>query len=135
MHGDDEHLVDDIESQGRVFALVAGVSALVGGALAVAGRRGQGRAALVGLLALALLPWLAVLQPLGAPDFLVRSGYVLSTVSIAVVVGIRARLLVHLRTAAGSRTGWATAGICLLVVFLLVTSMVCISASLSFEPS
>ena len=135
VHGDDEALVDDIEGQGAFFAILAAISVFAGAGLALVGQRGQGTAALVGLLSLVALPWIAALQPLGSPDFIVRSGYLVSAGSLVVIVGIRAALLVRRRRAAGSRTGWAAAGLCLLFILLLLTFMVCLSASLSFEVS
>jgi len=135
VHGEDDSIVADLNSQGRPLALIAGISALVGGALAVAGRRGQGSAALIGLLALALMPLRALLQPLGAPDFTVRVGYVTACGSLAALVGIRSRLLLRGLGEDVRRTKRVEMALAALALFLVATALVCLTQSLSFEAS
>ena len=71
---DQREFGDEIESNGTVLALIAVVAAAVGLGLAIAQVRGVGLAALVGLLALLLLPWSAATA---MADFAVHGGYVL----------------------------------------------------------
>jgi hypothetical protein len=130
VHGDDEYVVGEIESQGTFVALVAGLAALVGGYLAVAGRKGQGCAASVGIVALLLLPWIGWWA---WADFVAHSGYVLATGSLTAVVGIRAAFLLRERRCAGRRIWPAVTGLCLLAALLAVTAAGLIEASASVE--
>lgn len=119
VHGDDDYVVDEIESQGAFFALVAAAAVLAGGCLAVAGRRGQGSAATVGLVALLLLPWSGWAA---MADLVAHSGYVLATGALTVVVGIGATRLLRERRCAGRRIWPAVTGLCLLALFLAATA-------------
>lgn len=128
--GSDDELVDQIEAQGTLFALIAAASALLGLGLALAGRRGQGSIALVGLLALLFLPWLA---GLGLTDFQVHEGFELAAASLLVIVALRARLLIRRRRARDRRTWPALAGVWMLGLYVAVTVALCVSSAGSLE--
>lgn len=130
VHGDDAYVVGEIESQGTLLALLAGIAVLVGGGIAVAGRRGQGSAATAALVVLLLLPWSGWAA---MADLVAHSGYVLATGSLTVVVAVRARRLVRDRRATGLRTWPAVTGLCLLALFLAVTAALLLEASASVE--
>ena len=132
VHGDDDYVVGEIESQGTFLAVVAGIAVLVGGCLAIAGRRGQGRAATVGIVALLLLPWSGWSA---MAELVAHSGYTLATGSLTAVVGIRATRLLRERRCAGRRIWPAVAGLCLLALFLAVTAAGLLEASVSVGAS
>lgn len=131
VQGDEEDTVAEINmGSGASLAIVAGVSALVGVALALAGLRGQGWVALLGLVSLGLLPWVVVsVGPLPWDaastlfDFVyVRTGFVLASSALAAVVWIRAWALLRRRRKNGQRIWPAVTGLCLLVLFLGFTA-------------
>lgn len=125
--GDDELIVEEVNSTGAGPALLAALAAGAGLLLALAGVRGQGTSALVGLLALLVLPWLT-----GLAEFQVHSGFVLAAAALASVVGWRSRLLVRRRRSSGLRIWPAVSGIVVLVLFGGLTAAYCAAASSSF---
>lgn len=85
--GDDEReFADEVESNGTLVAALALGAIGIGLGLVAARLGGWGVAAVAGLLALLLLPWIAAL---GLADFELHEGYVLSAGALAVVAGIR----------------------------------------------
>ena len=125
--GDDEYVVDEANGTPALVAAVAALSAVAGLLLALAGARGQGTSALVGLLALLLLPWMT-----GLAEFQVHVGFDLAVAALATVVAWRARLLIGRRRAARLRIWPAVSGSVLLVLFAGLTILYCVGASASF---
>lgn len=114
---DDAELARDIEHNGTVVAAITLACIAVGLALLVAGVRGWGVAAALGMLGLLLLPWISVAS---LADFALHEGYVLSVGSLAVIAGIRRTDSFRRRRALGRRA-WpaALAGVALAVPIVL----------------
>jgi hypothetical protein len=125
--GDDPEVVAAANDTGTLPALVAAVCACGGLLLALAGARGPGTSALVGLLPLLLLPWLT-----GLAEFEVHEGFVLAVAAFASVVAWRSRLLIVRRKAVRLRVWPAVSGLVLLVLVGGLTAAYCIAASASF---
>jgi hypothetical protein len=125
--GDDELIVEEVNANGAVPALVAALAAGAGLVLALLGVRGQGTGALVGVLALLVLPWLT-----GLAEFRVHEGFVIAVSALASIVAWRSRVLVRRRKAHGLRIWPAVIGIVLLVLFGGLTVAYCAAASSSF---
>ena len=132
MHGDDADIVGEIEIRGTFLALVAGIAVVVGGGLALTGKRGQGSVATVGLLALLLLPWSGWSA---LADLVAHSGFTLASGSLTAVIGLRAAVLLGARRAAGRRLWPAVIGLCLLALFLASTAALLLDASASVQAS
>lgn len=124
--GDQREFGDEIESNGTALALIALVAAAVGLGLAIAQVRGVGLAALVGLLALLLLPWSAATA---MADFAVHGGYVLATGAVAVLVGLRRVEAVRRRHRERRRRWPAVLAAVPLVALIGVTVALCIESA------
>lgn len=85
--GDDASLAETVEGEAGVPAFVALAAALVGFGLGLAGRRGGGVAAAVGLSAMLLLAWKAVTS---LATVYVHAGYVLALVGFGTVASYHA---------------------------------------------
>ena len=123
---DEREFGDEIESNGTVLALIALVAAAVGLGLAVAQVRGVGPVALVGLLALLLLPWSAAAE---LADFAVHGGYVLAAGALTAVIGIRRVEAVRRRHRNGRRRWPAVLVAVPLVALVGVTAALCIESA------
>ena len=127
---DEREFGDEIESNGTTLALIALVAIALGLGLALVELRGAGAAALVGLLALLLLPWSAAAS---MADFAVHGGYVLATGALTVLVGLR-RIQAVSRRSREHRRRWPAvlAGIPL-VALVGVTVLLCVGSARSFD--
>ena len=83
---DDAELARDIEHNGTAVAAVALALVVLAVALLGAGVRGWGVAAVLGMLALVLLPWICIGS---LADFELHEGYMLSVGSLAAVAALR----------------------------------------------
>jgi hypothetical protein len=122
----------EIESNGTVLALLALAAVATGLALAAVGRRGWGASALVGLIALLLLPWVAAS---GLADFAVHEGYVFAAAALTAVVGRRRVAAVRRRRRHGIRVWPALLAGVPVAALVVVTALLCVAASSSFEPT
>ena len=124
--GHEREFGDEIEANGTVLALVALVAAAAGLGLAVTQVRGVGPAAVVGLLALLLLPWSAAAE---LADFAVRGGYLLATSALTTVVGMRRVEAVRRRHRERRRRWPALLAAVPLVALIGVTAALCIESA------
>ena len=129
---DERHFAAEIESNGTIVALLALAAVATGLVLAAFGVRGWGAAALVGLLALLLLPWVAAGS---LADFAVHEGYVFSAAALTAVVARRRVAAVRRRRHAGLRAWPAVLAGVPIAALVAVTAVLCIAASTSFEPT
>jgi hypothetical protein len=113
---------DEIESNGTVLTLIALVAVTVGLGLAAVQMRGAGLAALVGLLALLRLPWVAAGS---LADFVVHDGYVLAVAALTGVLGLGRVSAVARRPAAGRRRWPAVLAGLVLAVPVVATMLLC----------
>ena len=116
----------EIESNGTLLALLALAAVATGFGAAAFGVRGVGVSALVGLLALLLLPWVA-----GAAwaHFAVHEGYLFSVAALTTVVVRRRVDAVRTRRRRGVRVWPAVLGVVALVALLAVTAWLCIDSA------
>jgi hypothetical protein len=122
---DDAELATDVEENGAVTAAVALGLIAVGLGLLSAGVRGWGVAAAAAMLALLMLPWIAI----GAfADFELHVGYILSVTSLAVIAG-RRRVESFRRRRALGRRAWpaALAGVVLALPIVLTMVLAAVS--------
>ena len=122
----------EIESYGTVLALLALGAVATGLVLAAFGVRGWGAAALVGLLALLLLPWAAAS---GLADFAVHEGYVVSAAAATALVVRRRVAAVRRRRRESVRVWPAVLAGVPIAALVVVTALLCIAASSSFDPT
>ena len=122
----------DVESNGTLVALLALGAVATGLVLAACGVRGWGASAIVGLLALLLLPWVAAS---GLADFAVHEGYVFSAAALTAVVVRRRVAAVRRRRREGIRAWPAVLAGVPIAALVVVTALLCIAASASFEPT
>jgi hypothetical protein len=123
---DEREFGDEIESNGTKLALIALIAVAVGLGLAAAQAPGVGPVAVVGLLALLLLPWSAWLA-----DFTVHTGYVLATGALVAVVGVRRGEAVRRRHRERRRRWPAVLAAAPLVVLIGVTTALCVESGQS----
>ena len=117
---DDAALAGDIEHNGSAVAAIALACVAVGLALVVAGARGAGPAAVLGMLALLLLPWICMGS---LADFELHEGYMLSVGSLAAVALLRRAEAFTARRSAGRRAWPAVVPGVLLVLPLVATAL------------
>ena len=117
---DDPELARDIEHNGTIVAAVALVCVALGLGFVVAGVRGFGAAAVLGMLSLLLLPWICIGS---LADFELHEGYVLSVGSLAIVALLRRRTSFRTRREAGRRAWPAVVVGVLLALPLVATAL------------
>jgi hypothetical protein len=117
---DDAELARDIEHNGTVVAAIALVCVALGFGLVLAGLRGSGAAAVLGLLALLLLPWICIGS---LADFELHEGYVLSVGSLAAVAALRRVDSFTARIKAGRRA-WPAVILGVLLALPLVATVI-----------
>jgi hypothetical protein len=116
----------EIQSNGTLLAILALAAAAAGLGLVALGVRGWGASALVGLLALLLLPWAAALS---LADVAVHEGYVVSVAALATVVARRRAAAVRRRRQDGARVWPAVLAGVPLVVVLAGTAVLCVESA------
>ena len=117
---DDAELARDIEQNGTVVAAIALVCVALGFGLVLAGVRGFGAAAVLGLLALLLLPWICIGS---LADFELHEGYMLSVGSLAAVAALRRVHSFTARRNAGRRA-WPAVILGVLLALPLVATVI-----------
>ncbi len=121
---DDAELARDIEHNGTAVAALALSLVVLAVVLLAAGARRWGAAAVLGMLALLLLPWIC----LGSlANFELREGYMLSVGSLAAVAGLRRADSFTARRAA-SRRAWPAVALGVLLAVPLVATVLLATA-------
>ena len=127
MHtGTEREFAAEIESNGTALALLVLAASATGLGLAAFGVRGWGASALVGLVALLLLPWVAAAA---LADFAVHEGYVFSAAALTAVVARRRVAAVRRRRSEGVRVWPAVLAGVPLVALLAITALLCIESA------